>query len=652
MKNNLPEVQFFPVTQFPSGLYQAKVVSLDTETCDPNLLNIGPGWTRRTGDKADGFIAGVSFAWEENGQIQTCYIALAHEGGDNTEGWDTIGALSQFISSFKGQWILTNGMYDRGWLRSMGIEFHPEAALWDVQWAEALLDENKQSYRLAALAVAYGLPPKDETLLTSAAKAMGYNPKSELYKLPGRYVAPYAEQDARLALQIFRQQEPEIVAQGLTKVLELEHDLHPLLLEMRWRGVRVDLDLAERKKTEYNKEYETARDDIARLVGFPVEVFAAESVSRAFTAQGIDFPRTGTGKPSFTEPWLAANPTDLGKLVTKARKYYKAANTFCGNMIMDHAHNGRVHCDFHPLRSDEGGTVSGRFSSSDPNLQQVPARDPAIGTAIRSMFLPEEGQLWASCDYSQQEPRLTVHYAAKLGLYRADFAANKYNQEPDTDYHSFVASLVFGENFTPDQRKKAKTINLGLAYGMGGAKLCKQLGLPTQQKKFSFREGLMEVAGPEGEELFRRYHEEVPFIKLLSKELTNLAAERGYITTLSGRRCRFDMWEPFHGGRALPREEAEKQFGLGIKRAFTYKALNRKIQGGSADMIKVSLRNLMREGITPLLTIHDENCFSVADAAEAKRCAEIMQNCVKLLVPLKVDMDIGRSWGEAKPVEE
>ena len=314
--------------------------------------------------------------------------------------------------------------------------------------------------------------------------------------------------------------------------------------------------------------------------------------------------------------------------------------------------NGRIHAEFHPLRSDDGGTVSGRFSSSNPNLQQVPARDPRMNTIIRGLFLPEDGEQWCAADYSQQEPRLTIHYAAERGCTRGQEAADRYNTDPDTDYHNFVASLVFGSVFTKQERNIAKMINLGLAYGMGGAKLCKKLGFTTVRKVGKNNQEY-EVAGPEGQAILDKYHKEVPFIKELSQQYAQHANNHGYLTTMSGRRCRFSAWEPLSGGRALPYADAVRVYGQNnIKRAFTHAALNRKIQGGSADMVKVSIRNLWRAGICPLVTIHDENGVSVPNKEKAKEVMEIMKTCVKLRVPLKVDGDLGPSWGEAKPMKE
>jgi DNA polymerase I-like protein with 3'-5' exonuclease and polymerase domains len=208
---------------------------------------------------------------------------------------------------------------------------------------------------------------------------------------------------------------------------------------------------------------------------------------------------------------------------------------------------------------------------------------------------------------------------------------------------------VDGEPGLP--RKQAKTINLGLPYTMGGAKFCRQVGLPT--KTVERRDGsTYEAAGEEGQKLLDQYDARLPYARKIMHHCKEVADERGFIVTMSGRYARFDLWEPTHRwGPPLPWEQAEKQYGASrLRRAFTKDALNRLIQGGSADMIKYSLVALHRAGLTPHLTIHDENGLgALTSPKQAAQAQEIMVNCVELKLPLVVDMDRGRSWGEARP---
>jgi DNA polymerase I-like protein with 3'-5' exonuclease and polymerase domains len=280
------------------------------------------------------------------------------------------------------------------------------------------------------------------------------------------------------------------------------------------------------------------------------------------------------------------------------------------------------------MRNDRGGTVSGRFSYSNPNLQQVPARDPEIGSLIRSLFIPEEGCQWGTFDYSQQEPRLMVHYASQMHLTGAKDAVAEYT-EKNADFHQIVADMA------KIPRKQAKTINLALSYGMGKEKLIKELGLDNA----------------EAEKLFRQYHAKVPFIRALQDQCARVAIERGYIKTFAGRRCRFDRWESrYERTPPLPLEEAKEKYGNDLKRSYTYKALNRLIQGSAADMTKLAMIDLWEEGIVPHLQVHDEVDISIENTEQANTVTRIMENCVKLAVPLLVDVELGTSWGETKEV--
>ena len=645
-----PETSWTVPTELPD-LTRMDVVSVDTETNDPGMKERGAGWSRN-----EGYIVGISAAWPEEGKAKAFYAPFRHEGGDNLPPENVISWLNYFFKNFKGTLVLMNCMYDLGWLIATGIDMtrvmNEEIKLWDVMFAEALLDENRRSYNLNSLAETHGFQQKNESLLSEAAYSFGVDPKSGLWRLPGRYVGPYAETDAKLPLRIYYKQKKLIEEQALEKVHGLEHSLVPCLLDMRLRGIRVDLNKAERYRDDFLRKHNEALQEIKSICGLVPEVFAADSVAKCFDQVSITYPKTKTGRASFTDDFLSEHPSRLAKLVTYARKQHRAAHTFCEGLVLNKHHNGRVHCEFHPLRSDEGGTVTGRFSCSNPNLQQTPVHDLDVGNKIRELFLPEEGEMWAASDWTQQEPRLTVHYAEAQGCTKAKEAAEAYRSDHRTDYHNLIATLVFGPDFTKENRKTAKTINLGISYGMGGPKLCRELGLPTVMKT-NYSGQQYEAAGPEGEAIIERYHAAVPFIRELSNHYKQVATEKRTLRTLSGRLYHFCWWEPRTGGRALRYHDAVDKYGEGnIKLAYTHKALNAKIQGSSADVMKISMRNLYRAKHNVLLTMHGENGLSVATTARAKEAAEIMNSCVKLNVPLLCDVDVGKSWGEAKPLVE
>lgn len=627
-------------TELPLEIFNATVIGLDTETKDPDLNTKGPSWFRGGFD-----VAGISLAWGD----KSIYLPIGHRDGGNMDREKVIAFIRELLQRFTGTLVLMNAFYDLGALRMLGIEInYDQMTVRDISMIEALIDEHKIRYNLDSIALTYGFQQKDEKLLREAAANYGFDPKTDMWMMHAKYVGAYAAYDAEVTLKIYHRQMIQVQLQSLEKVVQLEHDLLPLLLEMRWRGVRTDVNRAEELYERFTKQEKEYTQEIQRLTGRPIDIWSADSCAAACDAVNLSYKQTAAGKPSFEDGWLAGHAHAVPQLISKARKQYKAANTFCKGMVLDMAdRNGYVHASFNPLKSDDGGTVSGRFSSSQPNLQQVPGRDPEMSNLIRGLFLPEPGELWCAADYSQQEPRLTIHYAVVNGCTAAEEAMMAYQQDPNTDYHQLVADMAgIG-------RKPAKTINLGLAYGMGGAKLARSLGLGTVWKENYYSKKKYEAAGPEAQAILDKYNNALPFIKQLSNIYINQADRNGYLTTLAHRRCRFPFYEPKNGGRAMIYKEAGAAYGFdNIKRAMTYPALNRKIQGGSADMIKISLRNLWREGIVPKVTVHDENGVSVKSPAEAKRVAEIMRDCVQLKVPLKVDVDVGPSWGAAKPLTE
>jgi DNA polymerase I-like protein with 3'-5' exonuclease and polymerase domains len=333
--------------------------------------------------------------------------------------------------------------------------------------------------------------------------------------------------------------------------------------------------------------------------------------------------------PSFTKSFLQACTHPIAGKVLRLRELDKAHNTFIDS-ILKHAHKGRIHCEFHQLRSDDGGTVTGRFSSSNPNLQQIPAREPEIKSLIRGLFLPEQGEQWGSFDYSSQEPRLLVHYCASLGDQdrhaQIDSVVEEYHKD-DADFHQMVADMA-GIN-----RKQAKTVNLGIMYGMGRKKLADTLDITIDEAK----------------NLLERYHDKVPFVKGLADRVSVTAQKYGRIRTIMGRKCRFNMWEPrtFEYSKPITEKEMkESAFPQKYRRAFTYKALNKLIQGSAADQTKKAMADCFAEGLVPLMTVHDELCFSIESDAQAAKIKEIMETGLKLKVPSKVDQELGNNWGE------
>ena len=395
---------------------------------------------------------------------------------------------------------------------------------------------------------------------------------------------------------------------------------------MKFKGVRVDVAKAEATKAQLVDAEKEMHRDIKKLAGFDVEIWAAASIAKAFDIVKLPYDRTEKGAPSFTKNFLATHPHELPKLINQAREINKANTTFI-DTILKHNYKGRIHSDINQIRSDDGGTVTGRFSYSNPNLQQIPARHKELGPLIRSLFIPEEGHKWGCFDYSQQEPRIVVHFASLLKLEGTQTIVDGYNSG-DADFHQMIADMAGIE------RKQAKTINLGLMYGMGKNKLMAELGL------------LKEAA----EKLIKTYNQKAPFVRMLSDAVARRADDSGKIRTIGGRLCHFDLWEPHGFGIKKPLKHADalREHGPGIKRAFTYKALNKLIQGSAADMTKQSMLALYQEGVIPHVQIHDELDISISTMEDADKIITIMEEAVELQVPNKVDFEKGDSWGDIK----
>ena len=618
--------EWVPPLELPD-ITGASKIAIDVETRDPNLKRNGPGWP--TGD---GEVVGYAIAVDG----WSTYIPIRHFGGGNLDE-KIVNRWLKKVFECPADKIMHNAQYDLGWIKQMG--FTVNGRIIDTMIIASLLDENRFSYSLNALAYDLLNKTKSEKGLNAAAQEFGVDPKAEMWKMPAMYVGPYAEADAELTLELWNYFSVKLTQEDLWGVANLELDLLPCLVDMTMRGVRVDVNRVERTRDSLLKREREVMKELKRVAGTGVEIWAAQSLAKSFDNLGIDYPKTQKGAPSFTKLFLQEHSHPVAKLIVEARNLNKTSGTFI-NSIMKHCHaDGRIHSHINQLRSDDGGTVSGRISMRNPNLQQIPARDPIFGPMIRSLFLPEEGEQWAAIDFSQQEPRILVHYAHVYGKTRgiplegASEFVQAYNEKPETDFHSLVAEMA------SIPRKQAKTINLGLIYGMGVNKMSEELDIDVDEAKV----------------LVKQYHARVPFVKGLMSGVMNRLNDKtsgGSLRSLLGRKCRFDSWEPdtFAMNKALPFKEAVAAYGptTRLKRAFTYKALNRLIQASAADMTKKAMVQLHKMGKLPLLQIHDELAMSVTNLEEAQEIAKVMENAVLLEVPNVCDIEMGPSWGEAK----
>ena len=589
-------------------------IAVDLETRDPNLRIKGSGAVIGEGE-----VIGIAVAVPG----RKFYFPIAHGSGSNMDKKKVLAWFADTMATPAVK-IFHNAMYDVCWIRNLGIKINGKIV--DTMIAASLIDENRFAYSLNALSWEYLGQGKSEGALVDEAKSRGLDPKAEMWKLPPMYVGSYAEKDAELTLELWQAFKKEIIHQDIESIFNLETDLFPCLVDMRFKGVRVDSERARMLKQKLVSEEESLLHKVKKETGIEPQIWAARSIAKVFDKLDLTYSRTEKTKaPSFTKNELQEHSHPVVQMIAKAREINKAHTTFI-DTIIEHEHKGRIFAEINQIRSDQGGTVTGRFSYHNPNLQQLPARNKDLGPMIRSLFLPEEGCTWGCFDYSQQEPRLVAHYAALYKFPSVWDVVDAYNNDSSTDFHQTVADMA------QIPRSQAKTINLGLFYGMGKAKLQAELGVTKEKAK----------------ELFDTYHAKVPFVKQLMNAASNRAQDRGQIRTLLGRLCRFHLWEPnmFGMHKALRHEEALAEHGPGIKRAYTYKSLNKLIQGSAADMTKKAMLDLHKEGIVAHIQIHDELDVSVESEEHAKKIVEIMENAVKLEVPNKVDYESGENWGD------
>lgn len=622
----------------------AKRICVDVETRDPHLKQLGIGVRR------GGYIAGISFTIEDG---PSAYMPIRHEGGDNLPLEQVLAYMKAQAATFQGDLVGANLQYDLDYLLEDGIDFKGVRYFRDIQIADPLIYELHDSFSLQNIANRRGLPGKDTVLLEEAARAFGIDPKGGMWRLPGRYVGPYAEADTQQPLQILRRQERIIDDEDLWQVYNLESQVLPCLVRMRRRGVRINEDkLREVEEWSLTQEAE-ALQLIRHQTGVQIavgDVWKAGALAPALEAIGIKLEETSQGQPQIDKFLLGGIDHPVAKAMGWARKVNKLRTTFAAS-VRTYMVNGRIHCTFNQIaredeKGDQRGARYGRLSCTDPNLQQQPSRDE-FAAMWRSIYIPEEGGLWAANDYSQQEPRWTTHFAAVMDLPKARIAAQAYHDDPNLDNHQFMADL------TGLKRKFAKNIYLGLCYGEGGAKLSRDCDLPTRWAMSSGRgrdrrvqffetrdealaarreveDGYMfEAAGEEGQEIIDKFDSRAPFIKKLAKAAEAQAKKVGCITTVGGRKLHFPQ-----------RPDGSYDW--------THKALNRLIQGSSADQTKEALVALDAAGHFLQLQVHDEIDGTVADHAEAHAIGKVMSEIRIARVPFRVDTEIGPSWGEAK----
>jgi DNA polymerase I-like protein with 3'-5' exonuclease and polymerase domains len=647
----VPDSAWGAPSELPDLRGRVTCIAEDTETKDDGLAaSRGPGWPYRSG-----YLCGVSWAWRTGTETQSIYVPVRHP---DTECFDPDNVKRWMRDHRKvvKHWVYQSAPYDLGWTKAeWGLE--PPQEIEDTSLQAFMVDENRLSYKLDDLCRWRGIEGKDETLLREVAAAYGYEGeiKQNLWRLPARFVGPYAEQDAIATLLLRDNLEKEIVAQDMVAAYQLECELIPLILEMRRRGIRIDVDGAHRLREELNERRDSALAELSKRLGGRAlsieDVRSPKVVESWFAQESVSFQRTagrtlpdGTraqGQIQVDSDWMRHHAHWLPRSVAVIKQLTEMSDKFVQNYVIDFLHRGRIHAQINQWKTDSGGTRSHRLSYSDPPLQQAPSRPetdwPLTGElahAFRRLFLPEEGETWLAADYSQQEIRLIVHVAEGLRCTGASLAGDRFRTDPKTDFHSYVAEI------TELPRRDAKDASFAKSYGAG---------IP----KFST---MIKKSIAEAAQIYKQYDEEMPFVKQLAEKCKKKADQTGIIRLLDGARSHFDFWEPAWREKDEPYEPPRplsqaKDFWGGarwLRRGHTHKAMNRKIQGDAARQTKKAMLNCWKAGITPMLQMHDEIDFSVTNEKTGKQIQEIMVNAVRLRVPMLADCEYGSNWAEAK----
>jgi DNA polymerase I-like protein with 3'-5' exonuclease and polymerase domains len=677
----LPRVDWAPprLSALPQSWKGVKRVSIDFETKDPGLDDYGPG-THRPGN----YVAGIALAIEDG---PAHYLPIRHEGGDNMEEgedavWRYLGDRLVELDDSGGTQVSANAQYELAWMLKRGVRVPRKVR--DPQVAEPLIWELHKSYKLDAILKRWGFPGKDETVLRAAAAMYGYHPKRDIWRLPGRYVAAYGTADAVEPLKLLRLLERRIDDEDLGEVYDLESRVTPILARMRHRGVRVNLDKVDNVERWARRREDEILDQIHALTGrrvTPEDTWDKGAVKALFDAVGIAVPMSEPkiskrGKvtapaPILDKKFFGGCKHELGKLVIRWREVNKCYTTFCKRTrehAVQHGDEWRVHCTFNQLRKTDdderegdersgAGTRTGRLSSDNYNLQQELSRSTEIVDAEmfqhldwsrvdkegepdpwtmaevwKDVYEPDRGKLWSDKDYSQQEPRIEVHFAELVGLRGAKEAADRWRANPRLDGHQLIDDLIYDLTGVRLGRKTAKNCRLALGYGAGGGKICDTfLFLPTEWKTLTSGPAAgktIKVAGPEGQKVIDAFNAGAPFVKELSKLCTKLADRRGWIRTLCGRVIHFEKWDD---GRAKDGHAAS----------------NSLCQGGAASQGKKAMVDLEDAGFELQLAVHDAFGMSVETREDGERAAQIMVDAVPLNVPVVVDLKVGVSIGQA-----
>jgi DNA polymerase-1 len=583
------------------ALEKAPLFAFDTETTSLNYMAA--------------CVVGLSFCIEPG---KAAYLPLAHDyagAPDQLDQQKTLARLKPLLEDPRHPKVGHHLKYDAHVLKGCGIEL--AGMRYDSMLESYVLNSTTTRHDMDSCAKLYlGIDTiKYEDVAGKGAKQIPFN------QVPVEQAAGYAAEDADVTLQLHRvlhaalEKEPALLA----VYEDIEQPLVPVLLAMEHHGVLVDRDRLRRQSGEIAKRLAELELEAHASAGQPFNLDSPRQLQEIlFTKQGLPVrQKTRTGQPSTAEDVLEelAERYPLPRIILEYRGLAKLRSTYTEKLPEQiDAKTGRVHTSYH-----QAVAVTGRLSSSDPNLQNIPIRTPE-GRRIRQAFVAPPGQVLLSADYSQIELRIMAHLSGDAGLRRA-FA-------DDGDIHRATAAEVFEvepEKVTNDQRRAAKAINFGLIYGMSAFGLARQLGID--------RSAAQEYVG--------RYFGRYPGVRDYMERTRTSARERGFVETVFGRR----LYLPDIGSRDRNLQQyAERS------------AINAPMQGTAADIIKRAMIRVhawlgeSRAQAALVLQVHDELVLEVAESSVEKvraRVVELMCGAAELAVPLKVETGVGANWDDA-----
>lgn len=586
------------------------IAAIDIETKDPYLKVWGPGSVRKAGR-----ILGVGVYCPDLGVDE--YLEPHNP------------RLLEILANPDIVKVFHNGVYDLDWIiNGYGIKVNGRCE--DTMTRETLLDSYAYSYSLDACCARCGVTGKNkgDTIDTWWVEHGGKGKAVEhLDEIPAQVVGSYCRQDCRATYGLFFAQQPLLVEQNLLNANDIECRLYPLLMQMKGNGFRIDTPRLLTLADMFDEEYESGITELEHKYGFAsgtLSLNSANDIEKMWRAEHLPIEYTATGKPSFAAAVLENSPHLLAEQIQHLRGLIKTQSFL--NSWVDFTINGHIHPCFYPAKRDEGGTVTGRWSSQNPNLQQVPARLEKHGKEIRSLFIPEEGCMLGAFDYKQIEYRTFIHFAVGPG---ADEARAEFHIH-DVDYHQMVQTMMGWVTGDKDKDKEyrhiTKNLNFGSIYCMGARSFAKKFRIPLLK---AHPDADPDNLFPLADSLMKAYKRKIPFVDPTCRLIMQTGERRGYVRTLSGRRQRM----PDDGG--------------------SYKLVNYLIQGSAADLLKKGLVDAWDQGVFDELKlhaqVHDEVVFSIPKTkAGYEACVtlqECMKNSYKLKIPLGVDTEIGPDWG-------